>query len=1058
MSHTYCVCLLTLVTLFHLCLSSRNLENVLCIDVERQALLEFKHGLIDEADGLASWAGEKSDCCRWAGIACNNVTGHVRRIHLPGANGHCVSYDGQGTKQRLRGNLSSSLLHLKQLRHLDLSCNDFGGIQVPTFIGSLGNLRYLNLSRSEFSGIIPPQLGNLSKLHFLGLGSFHEMYIFPLTSMINMQWLSSLRLLRHLDMSGVDLSLATDWLQVINTLPSLIELHLSSCRLSHIHSDVHSLNLTSLSVLDLSYNYFNTPVAQWIFSITSLVSLDLSICSFHSLNSSSNIYNFRNLTSLEMLHVRGNAFMNSTLVLKELSSVSSNLISLDISSCGISSSVLDSLHNLTSLLSLDMSGNQLTKKLPKSFCNFCNLKEIELSNNNFFNTSLTYLLESFFECKSPSLESFSIYESGLSGLLPSQLGQLVHLEYLQLSHNNIAGTIPDSIKRLSLLRTLDLRENVICGPIPHSIGRLSSLEMLHLSNNQLNGSLPNSIGQLSSLKELHFSQNELDGSLPRSLGQLSKLEKLSFSYNFLTGVVTEAHFAKLVSLNYLNGKGNNLTLRLQVEDWIPPFRIQYLHLNSWGLGPQFPLWLHSQRDLRELDISNTHIYSPLPESFWRSFPNLTFLDMSKNHIQGTLSGIPATLRLVDLSSNRLTGKLPNLLNGSVLLLLDLSDNLFAGSLDSLLCSNGVKGTTTLNLGDNNLSGVIPDCWEKWPALTFLNLENNNLFGEIPGTLGSIPYLQSLNMRGNKISGPLPASLMKLRILKVLQLGRNELVGSIPTWFGRKLSSLRVLNLRSNKLNGNIPPEFCSLKFIQILDLADNKLSGNIPRCIYNFTVLSGKENTSDNPFMFNSLNSQGKSITNSDSLVMKGREDTYNTLLRLVLLLDFSNNNFSGNIPSELTALLKLQSLNFSGNGLSGRIPGNIGDMKSLQTLDLSLNRLSGELPMSLSNLSFLSSFNVSFNNLTGRVPFFGNNLCGAPLTKPCGVKVPDMQDPKEDDNGSHETNWGLIISIVLGFVTSFWTVLAPLIICRSWRTTYFRYLNVMRYKIYDVMHKYFWN
>ncbi|KAJ0586872.1 putative non-specific serine/threonine protein kinase [Helianthus annuus] len=336
--------------------------------------------------------------------------------------------------------------------------------------------------------------------------------------MANMKWLSTLGMLHHLDMSGMDLSKATDWLQVINTLPYLVQLHLSGCELSNLHMYVPSVNLTSLSVLDLSYNDFNTPVSQWIFSVTSLVSLDLTDCRFHG-----PIPSFRNLTSLELLHIAENDFMNSSSIFQELSS--SNLISLDIANCGISSSVLDSLQNLTNLISLDLSRNQLIKRIPKSLGNFCNLRGIDLSSNNIGNISLTYFLESFFECKSPALESLS------------------------LPDNYITGIIPHSIGNLSFLITLDLGFNQVSGPISYSIGRLSSLERLYVGYNQINGSFPNLIGQLSSLEELSISYNRLDGSLPNSLGQLSKLTSLDFSYNLLTGVVTEDHFIKLVRTN-----------------------------------------------------------------------------------------------------------------------------------------------------------------------------------------------------------------------------------------------------------------------------------------------------------------------------------------------------------------------------------------------------------------------------------------------------------------------------------------------------------------------------
>ncbi|GKE65706.1 leucine-rich repeat protein [Tanacetum coccineum] len=312
------------------------------------------------------------------------------------------------------------------------------------------------------------------------------------------------------------------------------------------------------------------------------------------------------------------------------------------------------------------------------------------------------------------------------------------------------------------------------------------------------------------------------------------------------------------------------------------------------------------------------------------------------------------------------------------------------------------------------------------------------------------------MRGNKISGILPDSLMNLTKLEMLQLGRNELVGRIPSWLGINLPSLRLLNFRSNSFDGNIPHQLCYLTTVQILDLADNRLSGNIPRCFHNFTVLSGKENISIDQFSFYIV--YGGATIATDLLVTKGRENTYSTILKYVMLLDLSSNNLTGHIPSELTTLVKLNSLNLSRNQLTGRIPKKIGNLKSLESFDVSKNKLYGELPMSLSGLNSLSSFNVSYNNLTGRVPsstqlqslnessFFGNNLCGAPLTECCAVKVPDMKD-KDQDDGSHGTDWGLIVSTVFGLIAGFWIVITPLIVSRSCRIAYFRFFSELKNK-----------
>nr|XP_043613861.1 receptor-like protein EIX2 [Erigeron canadensis] len=561
-----------------------------------------------------------------------------------------------------------------------------------------------------------------------------------------------------------------------------------------------------------------------------------------------------------------------------------------------------------------------------------------------------------------------------------------------------------------------------------------------------------------------------------SLGQLSKLKKLKFFNNLLTGVVTEAHFANLSSLKSLNDKrrskdlkeGNNLTLELQLSNWIPPFEIEWLDLEDWCLGPRFPFWLQSQKYLEYLDMSNTGISHMPPESFWRSLPTLSYLDMSQNHIQGPLLSIPENIVTVDLSSNKFSGKLPDLSNISLPFELDISNNSFTGSLHRFLCPNDVKSTMYLNLGYNSLSGVIPECWEKFLELQFLNLENNNLSGGIPRTLGSSFNLQFLNLHGNHLSGRLHASLMNLTRLEILQLGGNELVGSIPAWFARSLSDLKLLNLRSNHFNGSIPRELCYLREIQILDLSNNNLSGNIPRCFNNFSILSGKENTSGDPFRMATVvsgNENPKLFIISDSLVVKGQIHSYDSILPLVMLMDLSNNSFSGNIPVELTTLQKLQSLNLSRNHLTGRIPEKIGDMKELVSFDVSLNKLSGELPVTLSSLHFLSSFNVSYNNLTGKIPtstqfetfsessFLGNILCGDPLAS-CADKVPDTVDQIEDD-GSHGAEWGLIISIVLGFLAGFWFVVAPLMISKSWRIAYYRFLDKLWYKVSDVMHKY---
>nr|XP_023908528.1 receptor-like protein EIX2 [Quercus suber] len=58
--------------------------SVLCIEKERQALLEFRKGFVEgHRDRISSWDNEDGkDCCNWFGVYCNNQTGHVIGLDL----------------------------------------------------------------------------------------------------------------------------------------------------------------------------------------------------------------------------------------------------------------------------------------------------------------------------------------------------------------------------------------------------------------------------------------------------------------------------------------------------------------------------------------------------------------------------------------------------------------------------------------------------------------------------------------------------------------------------------------------------------------------------------------------------------------------------------------------------------------------------------------------------------------------------------------------------------------------------------------------------------------
>ncbi|KAL5147430.1 Protein STRUBBELIG-RECEPTOR FAMILY 3 [Glycine soja] len=84
-----------------------------------------------------------------------------------------------------------------------------------------------------------------------------------------------------------------------------------------------------------------------------------------------------------------------------------------------------------------------------------------------------------------------------------------------------------------------------------------------------------------------------------------------------------------------------------------------------------------------------------------------------------------------------------------------------------------------------------------------------------------------------------------------------------------------------------------------------------------------------------------------------------------ISVIDLSNNNIGGNIPSSLpVALRKLVP-----NQFTRSIPTSLSTLIGLTDIHLSHNNLSGELPPSMDNLSPLTTLNVENNQFAGPIP-----------------------------------------------------------------------------------------
>ncbi|XP_078164545.1 uncharacterized protein LOC144559399 [Carex rostrata] len=773
-----------------------------CIEHERDALLEFKAGVNDINNRLASWKGEK--CCNWVGIQCSNQTGHVVKLNLRNTDIHLFKYYeyifSYWSYHSLTGKINPSLQFLSDLKHLDLSCNDFNGTKFPNFIGSFRNLKYLNLSNTGLSGKIPPKLGNLSRLLYFDL-SYNEFSSFKLHA--DTWWLSNLRSLKHMDMSGVIFQDSNNWVKTLNRLSSLEVLVLSRNNLTQISNTLPFVNFTSLIVLHLSYQNFDTTIPKWVGNLTSLNKLALDYNSLHGM-----VPSLHSLTQLTHLSLPGNNIEGDIdeLLLGKLSNYTLRKLEyLDISSTNLTGTLTGWIGDMTSVTYLSLSYNHLRGKIPINIGNLTNLVFLDLSEN-----SLTGLFGSDW---TPSFQLNVIWLSSckLGPKFPSWLRRQVEIEDLDLSDTEIDDSIPDWFSSLSSLRILVMSNNMLRGKLPPSLVHMTKLKIMFLSNNQLEGNisfLP------TSLAYVDLSNNSLSGHLPLWWSNISR--ELNLADNRLSGVVPSS----------LSCSGALAVVKLENN----------------SLTGEFPFDLKFCTRLELLDLGENNFHGIIPDWVGERFYQLQFLRLRSNLFS---SNIPSKLTLLnnlqflDLANNNLSGPLPSGLDHftSMIQLSPANIGYIGESLNVMakgliLKYEHLGDLKSIDLSNNNLIGEIPQEIVVLAGLWNLNLSHNHLMGNIPQEIGNMTSLESLDLRMNNLSGTIPQSMSALYSLAVLNFSYNNLSGSIPT--GYQLQTLDDPSIYSDNPYLCGPPLKTSCRSSDGNNNPNSKNSDNNDKWLYLF--------------------------------------------------------------------------------------------------------------------------------------------------------------------------------------------------------------------------------
>ncbi|MCB0278035.1 MAG: hypothetical protein KDD94_00930, partial [Calditrichaeota bacterium] len=576
------------------------------------------------------------------------------------------------------------------------------------------------------------------------------------------------------------------------------------------------------------------------------------------------------------------------------------LITINLSDNNLTGSLPGQIGNLINIENVYLNTNSLDGTLPSSIYKMNKLKKIYLTDN-LVSGPIPAGIDSL-----NNIEEIGFSNNHFEGTFPP-IPDLNKLKYLYLSGNYLTGTF--HIESLASLIEIEISSNILDSIT--TLNGLPNFQRLNIGNNKfdfddiirneakatnsyiyspqkkygrkdtvatrLNSSVTLTL-PIDGAETYQWYKNGqiLVGGTEKELNlnnitddDFGSYQLETFNTNYSFSIFTDTlvliqefnrysdSLALVQFYNSITNWGSDWDLNLNMETWvgiaIDNNRVIALELSGEGIDASIPSEIGNLTELTTFDLRSNNFTGTIPVSIG-NLTKLNTLLLGDNNLSGSIPiqlGKLKNLIWLDLQKNNFSSQIPDIFGelGNIVTL-ELNDNSFTGNIPSV---EGLDSLRTLNVSNNDLSGLIPAEIANLSNLVSLNLSSNNLTGSIPVEIATMDKLVKLNLSHNSLTDAIP-SVTNLLVLESLNLSNNNLTGGIPNLNG--LNSLKVFRVENNQLTSTNLYHLAEIINSDTINVSGNKFTGQFPVIDHlgNLKVLDISENFFDSIPVLTGLN------------------------------------------------------------------------------------------------------------------------------------------------------------------------------------------------------------